>query len=144
MSFRVTLAFLNTGCISENSLAVLPERRRCIRPYRTVCHRQLLLWSASASVLSRFPSEPVDSHLSERLCLLRTELLFLSTTRVPSRRHVMHQRPQVLSVGFVPNNRSTRLFASYLGDVLLMVPVNMMTEPPTILSLTSRCRSLIV
>ncbi len=73
-----------------------------------------------ASVLCRFPSEPLDSHLS---CLLRAELLFLSPTRVPSRRHVQHQRPQVQSVGIVPYYRSTRLFAAYLGDVLLMVAV---------------------
>ena len=76
-----------------------------------------------ASALSSFPSEPLDSHLPERLCLLRTELLFLSTTCVPSGRHVLHQRPQVKSVGIVPYYRSTRLFAPYLGDVFFMVAV---------------------
>ena len=97
------------------------------------------LMTDCASVLCRFPSEPLDSHLSGRLCLLRAELLFLSPTRVPSRRHVLHQRPLVQSVGIVPHYRFTRLFAAYLGDVLLMV-----AGPPMILSLTSRCRSLFV
>ena len=81
------------------------------------------LMTVCASVLCRFPSEPLDSHLSGRLCLLRAELLFLSPTRVPSRRHDLHQRPQVQSVGIVPYYRYTRLFAAYLGDVLLMLAV---------------------
>ena len=102
------------------------------------------LMTVCASVLCRFPSEPLDSHLSGRLCLLQAELLFLSPTRVPSRRHVLHQRPQVQSVGVVPYYRSTRLFAAYLGDILLMVAVKYMAGPPTILSLTSRCISLFV
>ena len=73
--------------------------------------------------LSSFPSELSYSHLPKRLCLLPAELLFLSTTRVSPRRHVLHQRPQVQRVGIVPYYRSTCLFASYLGDVLLMVAV---------------------
>ena len=81
------------------------------------------LMTDCASVLCRFPSEPLDSHLSGRLCLLRAELLFLSSTRVPSRRHVLHQRPQLHSVGIVSYYRSTCLFAAYFGDVLLMVAV---------------------
>ena len=102
------------------------------------------LMADCASGLSNFPSEPLYSHLPERLFLLRAELLFLSTTRVPPRRHVLHQSPQVKSVDIVPCYRSTCLFASYLGDVLLMVAVNMMAGPPTIFSLTSRCRMLFV
>ena len=35
------------------------------------------LMADCASVLSSFPGEPLDSHLPERLCLLRTELPFL-------------------------------------------------------------------
>ena len=81
------------------------------------------LMTDCASVLCRFPSEPLDIHLSGRLCLLRAELLFLSPTRVSSCRHVLHQRPQVQSVGVVPYYRSTRLFAAYLGGILLMVAV---------------------
>ena len=64
-----------------------------------------------ASILSSFPGEPLDSHLPKRLCMLRTELPFLSTTCVPARRHVLHQCPQVQSIDIVPHNRSTRLFA---------------------------------
>ena len=35
----------------------------------------------------RFAREPLDGHLSERLCLLRTESVLRSSTRVPTRRH---------------------------------------------------------
>ena len=55
--------------------------------------------------------------------LLRTESVLRATTHVPSRRHVLHQSPQVQSIGIVPYYRSTRLFATYLGDILLMVSV---------------------
>ena len=103
------------------------------------------LMTDCASVFSRFPREPLNSHLPERLCLLRAELLFLSTTCVPSRRHVLHHLPQVQSVGIVPYYRSTRLFASYIGDVLLMVAAEYDGRTTDgILSLTSRYRSLFV
>ena len=96
-----------------------PIDRKFTYPFLTT----ICLMADCASILSSFPCEPLDSHLHKRLCLLRTELPFLSTTRVPARRHVPHQRPQVRSIGIVPHNRSTRLFAPYLGDVLFMVAV---------------------
>ena len=76
-----------------------------------------------ASILSSFPCEPLDGHLSERLGLLWTELLFLSTTCVPSCRHVLHQCPQVQGVGIVPYDGSAQLSVPYLGDILLVVTV---------------------
>ena len=99
---------------------------------------------------NRFPSSPLDGRLFARLGLLRTESILLATTHVPSRRHVLHHCPQVQSVGIVPYSRSTGLFAPYLRDILLMVSVkydswtNMIAAPPTMLFLTSWCRSLFV
>ena len=65
----------------------------------------------------------MDGRLSERLGLSMTVSVLLATTHVPSRKHVLHQCPQVHRVGIVPYYRSTRLFAPYPGDILLMVSV---------------------
>ena len=43
----------------------------------------------------RFAREPLDGHLSIRLGLLRTELFLFTSTRVPSRRHILHDSPQI-------------------------------------------------
>ena len=38
----------------------------------------------------RFPIQPLDSHLPERLCLLWTESVLLSSTRMPTGGHILH------------------------------------------------------
>ena len=113
--------------MKETAMELICSTRLCTPPIDRKFANSLLatinLMADCASALSRFPREPLDSHLSVGLGLLRLEQLFLSTTCVPSRRHVLHQRPQVQSVGIVPHYRSTRLFTPYLGNLLFMVAV---------------------
>ena len=45
------------------------------------------------------------------------------TTRVPTRRHFLHQSPQVQCVSVVAYDLSTRFSPSYLGDARLVVSV---------------------
>ena len=118
-AFRTTVKERAVKLVCSVSFRTPPVDLKFIYPLLAAIN----LMADCVSFLSSFISEPLDSHLPERLCLLRAELLFLSTTRVPSRRHVLNQRPQVQSVDIVPYYRSTRLFASYLGLVLLMVAV---------------------
>ena len=47
-------------------------------------------------------------HLSLQLRRFWPERILLPSSRVPSHRHVLHQRPQVQSVGIIPDYRSTR------------------------------------
>ena len=117
VEFRTTVKETAVKLICGARFRTPPIDRKFTYPLLTTIN----LMADCASILSSFPGEPLDSHLPKRLCLLRAELPFLSTTRVPARRHVLHQRPQVQSIGIVPHNRSTRFFAPYLGDVLLMV-----------------------
>ena len=119
VAFRTTVKETAVKLVCSARFRTPPVNRKFIYPLLATIN----LMADCASVLKSFPSEPLYSHLAERLCLLWVELLFLSTTRVPPRRHVLHQRPQVQSVGIVPYYRSTCLFASYLGDVLHMVAV---------------------
>ena len=95
--FILVVAFRTT--VKETAVKLLCSARLCASPVDRKFSYPLLaainLMTDCASVLSKFPSEQLDRHLPERLCLLRTDMLFLSTTRVPSRRHVLHQRPQV-------------------------------------------------
>ena len=85
--FILVVAFRTT--VKETAMELVYSARLCAPPVdRSVSYPLLAvinLMTDCASVLSRFPCEPLDSHLPERLCLLWTELLFLSTTRVPSR-----------------------------------------------------------
>ena len=119
VAFRTTMKETAVKFICGACFRTPPIDRKFTYPLLTTIN----LMADYASILSSFPGEPLDSHLPKRLCLLRTELPFLSTTRVPARRHVLHQRPQGQSIGIVPHNRYTRLFAPYIGDVLFMVPV---------------------
>ena len=123
--FILVVAFRTT--VPKTPVELIGSTRLSTPPIHPTLANSLLatinLMADCASALSRFPSEPLDSHLPERLCLLWTELVFLPTTYVPSRRHVMHQRPQIQSVGIIPHYRSTRFFAPYLSDVLFVVSV---------------------
>ena len=84
-----------------------------------------------------FPRQPFRSHLSVQLRRFGSELVFLASTHVPPRRHVLHQRPQVQSVGVVTADRSTRssglsvLGLTYLGVSFLVVYLNILwTDRP--------------
>ena len=55
----------------------------------------ITLMTDCASRSVRLAREPLDGHLPIRLGLLRTELIFLPTTRIPPRGHVLHDGPQI-------------------------------------------------
>ena len=80
--------------VKETAMELICSTRLCIPPIDRKFANSLLatinLMADCASILSSFPSEPLDSHLSVWLGLLRTESVLLPTTRVPSRMHALH------------------------------------------------------
>ena len=78
VAFRTTVKETAVKLVSSVRLCAPPVDRKFSYPLPGAIN----LMADCASVLSRFPSEPLDTHLPERLCLLRAELLFLWTTCV--------------------------------------------------------------
>ena len=81
VAFRTTVKETAVKLVCRARLCALPVDRKFSYPLLAAIN----LMTDCASVLSRFPSEPLDSHLPERLCLLRTERNWFS-----SRRRVYH------------------------------------------------------
>ena len=87
------------------------------------------LMSCGAPRSCGFPCEPFYGHLTVQLCRLGSKVILFPSSRVPSRRHVLHERSQVQSVGIVPDDRSARssghsvLVLTKRGDSFLAIAV---------------------
>ena len=74
-----------------------------------------------------FPRLPFRRHVSVQLGRVGSEVFLFTSSRVPSHRHVLHERPQVQRVGVVPDDRSKRssglsvLLLAYLGVPFLVI-----------------------
>ena len=85
--------------------------------------------SYGASRAFGFPSQPFRSHMSVQLRRFGAEVVLFPSSRVPSHRHVLHERPQVRHVRIVSDDPPTRtsslsvLVLTLRGDPFLVIAV---------------------
>ena len=129
----MTVVETSVELIRRVRLAAPPVHRKFTDPLLSTV--DLMSYGASRSY--GFPSEPFYVHLTVQLCRLGSKVILFPSSRVPSRRHVLHERPQVQSVGIVAGDRSTRtsglsvLVLTYRGDSFLVIAVKNERSPPT-------------
>ena len=104
-SARVTMEKKSVVLISSFRLTAPPVHQQFA--YSLLSTVDLVSYDASRAF--GFPSQPFRSHLSIQLRRFGSEVVIFPSSRVPSHRHALHQRPQVQGVSIVSGDRPARL-----------------------------------